>query len=47
MCSIVYDNLLVPNCIDLQEIKELGSGTYDYGAIFYVKWRGSGVAIKT
>jgi hypothetical protein len=47
MCSIVYGILLVSECIDLQEIKELGSGTYDYGAIFHGKWRGSGVAIKT
>jgi hypothetical protein len=29
MCFIVYGNLLVSDCIDLQEIKELGSGTYN------------------
>ncbi|XP_068653613.1 LOW QUALITY PROTEIN: RAF-like serine/threonine-protein kinase PRAF [Aristolochia californica] len=29
---------------DLEEIKELGSGTY--GTVFYGKWRGSDVAIK-
>lgn len=29
---------------DLEEIRELGSGTY--GAVFHGKWRGSDVAIK-
>jgi hypothetical protein len=29
---------------DLEEIKELGSGTY--GAVFHGKWRGCDVAIK-
>jgi predicted Ser/Thr protein kinase len=29
---------------DLEEIRELGSGTY--GAVFHGKWKGSDVAIK-
>lgn len=29
---------------DLEEIRELGSGTY--GAVYHGKWRGSDVAIK-
>ena len=33
----------IPN-VDLEELKELGSGTY--GTVYHGKWRGSDVAIK-